>query len=593
MMDELSLFDIFSILRRRRKYALVTAAVIFAVVLIGALRYSSYRSTATVQIEQSNVSSALATPNGANAGDVTEALADQRISQVEQTVTSVDSLNAIIDKFNMYPDARKTMSPAALASKMAKKIKLDFIGSTLSNPAEAEKASIEQLSAVAFTLSFDYSDPKITQAVTAELVNRFLEEDTAIRRRQAEDTSAFLQSQITDLETTMAGQEKKIADFRAQHGESGPAALAFNQQASSSTYLALQNNESQLSANQGTEGKLRAELATIDPYSRVIADGQVLTTPAIQLKALQSKYAALSSQYGPSHPDVVKVRHEMEALEAEQGGRSDDGQSGDTAGLKAMIQDVETNLAAAKSTGGENNPNVAALQHQLNKLQARLTATHARPSADKADADNPAYLQILAQIRSLDEQNRALQAEHATLMARQEKYQHAVAENPGIEQQMEGLSRDYDNEQVRYRELKEKKMAADMSEQLELGKQGQRLRLNVPANLPAHTHPAQLLIVAGGLVLSAVGGLLAVCIAEATSQNLYGAHQLAELTGAAPLVIIPRILTNTERNQARRLRQFGMVAVVAAILLGVILFPLIVMPYDVLWSSIAQKLNLS
>ena len=589
-MEELSLHDILAVLRRRRKYALAVAGIVFLAVSIVAVRWSSYRSMATVRIEQSDVSEALAAPQGGSSVDMT--LVDQRIGQIEQTVTAADSLGAIIDKYNLYPSARRTSSLPALAAKMSKKIKLDFIESTLSNPAAAQKASAEQLSAIAFTLSFEYSNPELAQQVTSELVRRFQQEDMQLRRHQAEETSAFLATQIAKLEETMAGQEKKIADFRAQHGESGPAALTFDEQAASSTYLALQSIDSEISANEGTEGKLRVQLATIDPYSRVTADGQVLTTPAVQLKALKSQYAALSSQYGPGYPDVIKARHEIDALEAEQDATGADGQSEDTAGLQAMIQDVQTNLAAAKATSGPDNPNVAALQHQLKKLQARLADAHrGTTGATHGDADNPAYLQIEAQLRALEEQQKSLSAQRSTLFARQEKYQQAIAQNPVVEQQMSSLSRDYDNEQVRYRELKEKKMAADMSEELETRPNDQRLIVNVPPNLPTKTHPSKLMIMAGGAMLSVIAGLVAVVVAEAASQNMYGAHQLAQLAGAPPLVTIPYIFNEAEMDRRRRVRPYVIGAVGAAIALAAILFPFVVMPYEALWSTLAQKLD--
>ncbi len=594
-MEELTLHDIAAILKRRRHYALATAGALFALVLVFAMRWSNYTSSSTVQIQQSSVSSALATPTGENPQDLAPGLADQRIMQVDEMVTSNDALSDIIQKLDLYPNARTTAPVAALAAKMAKKIKLDFIGSTLSNPAEAQKASAEQLSAVAFTLSFSYSNPELARQVTAELVSRFLQEDNDLRRRQADETSGFIGAQITALETTMAAQEKKIAEFRAQHGESGPAALTSDQQAASATYLSLENIESQISANEGTQGSLRAQLATVDPYSRVIANGQVLTTPGIQLKALQAQYASLSSRYGPSHPDVVKLQHEIQALQVEQAGAGQAAQAEDTAGLQAQIQDVQTNLAAAWATGGQNNPNVAALQHQLKKLQARLSGMgQGGPVVDaKRDADNPAYLQIVAQLRAAEEQHKSLVSQHATLQARQDKYQKAIAAIPVIEQQMASLSRDYDNEQARYRELKEKKMAADMSAQLEVGRDGQRLVVSVPANLPTKTHPSKLMILAGGLVLSAVGGLVAVMVVEATSQNLYGAHQLAQLTGAAPLVSIPYINTNAETERVRRLRPFLIGGGVALAALAAVLFPYLVMPYGTFWNTLSQKFDFS
>src|SRR6201999_108004 len=119
-----------------------------------------------------------------------------------------------------------------------------------------------------------------------------------------------------------------------------------------------QTLDSQLTANEGTEGSLRAQLASVDPYSRVIADGQVLTTPAIQLKALQAQYATLTAQYGPDHPDVLKAKHQIEALQAEIGSRGGNANGPDAAQLKAQIADVQTNLEAAKKTKGGDNPDV-------------------------------------------------------------------------------------------------------------------------------------------------------------------------------------------------------------------------------------------
>src|SRR6201999_1546287 len=99
-----------------------------------------------------------------------------------------------------------------------------------------------------------------------------------------------------------------------------------------------QTLDSQLTANEGTEGSLRAQLAVVDPYSRVIANGQVLTTPAIQLKALEAQYATLTAQYGPEHPDVLKAKHQIESLRAQIGSKN--GKSAnDVAQLKAQVED--------------------------------------------------------------------------------------------------------------------------------------------------------------------------------------------------------------------------------------------------------------
>lgn len=221
-MDELSLSDYFAILKRQKKYFLLTFSVLWVFSIVFALFWSTYRSTATVEIDQPVIAPDMTTPLGMNSGNSPDILADLRIDKIEQKVTAPASLVEIITKFNLYPDARQYTPMANLAMRMHDKIKLTLVSSEVANPAAAQKVSADQLSAIAFTLSFDYNDPQLTQQVTDELVTRFLDEDLKERRSQAQETSEFLGVQIKALETSMADQEKKIAEFQQAHGASRP-----------------------------------------------------------------------------------------------------------------------------------------------------------------------------------------------------------------------------------------------------------------------------------------------------------------------------------------------------------------------------------
>jgi uncharacterized protein involved in exopolysaccharide biosynthesis len=544
-MEELTLADYFIILRRWKNIFLTTVCVLLVLTVVFVLRWSNYRSTAVVQIEQPEISSNATAPLGSTR-DTIEAMADQRISVMEQKVLSTSSLIEIITKFDLYASARKHKPIADIAENMRKKIKLDLVSSTLANPSSANK---ESLSAIAFNLSFDYGDPLLAQQVTDELVTRFLDQDLKERRTETQETTAFLETQIAALEASLSEQEKKIADYQKEHGVSRPENLAFNQQAAATITLDLQNIDGQISTVEGNLGSLRAQLATVDPYSRVIADGQVLTTPSIQLKALQAQYATLTAQYGPEHPDVVKIRHQIEALQSQVGRMSKD-----AAQLKAQIIDVRTNLEAAQKTYGPEHPDVVALQNQLQKLEDQLATRKQRaPTSGEdilADADNPAYLQLVAQLHAAEEQHKSLVEQRKELQAQQENYQKAVSENPEDEKEMAELSRDYDNSQLRYRELKEKKMAADMDEQMQKDRKGERLTLIDPPELPLNTHPPRILLIVCGLFLSFLGGIFCVTIAQILSSSVIGIRHLEALVGVAPLVAIPHIFTKYERQRS-------------------------------------------
>jgi polysaccharide biosynthesis transport protein len=393
------------------------------------------------------------------------------------------------------------------------------------------------------------------------------------------------------MEGAMAEQEKKMAEFQQAHGISKPESLMFNQQAAATTLLSLQGLDSQIAANEGTQGSLRAQLAVVEPYSRVIADGQVLTTPETQLKALQAQYSTLTAQYGPDHPDVVKVRHQIESLKEETGIKGTD-----TGQLKAQIKDARTNLESAKKTYGPDHPDTVALQHQLDQLEKKLAdaGNNEMPNAAiKHDADNPAYLQLVAQLMSTQEQHATLVAQKTVLAKQQGKYQEAVSNDPGLEQQMAALSRDYDNIQLRYRELKEKKMAADMDVQMVQDRQGQRLSIISPPDLPLKTHPSRLLIILAGFVLSIIGGFGSVILTQALSRSVLGSRHLTALVGVPPLVTIPHIYTRSETKRERRRKSLMVSATICLAVLSVVLFNFTVMPLDVLLSIFAQRLGLS
>lgn len=542
-MEDISLQDIFRILLRWKKRFLLTFVVLFVIAMVVAMRWSNYRSTATVQIELSTIAQNIV--NNPNESVVT--LADQRINHIQQRVTSLESLGQIIKKFNLYPEISESVPIAALTDMMRSKINLTLISGTFANPAAAQKQTAEQLSAIGFTLSFDYKNPQVAQQVTDELVSRFLDEDLKMRRSETQETSDFIAAQIADTEKDIADQEKQIADFRSKNGESGPAALMFNQQASANLTINIESLDSQITSNEGMQGSLRAQLATVSPYARISADGQVMTTPENQLKALETQLATMRGQYGEQHPDVIKLERQIAALQSQTSTKS----PSINGELQKRIADVKTNLAAAKKTLGDSHPDVLALQKQLNSLNAELAKSPKKSrlsTAIKGDADNPAYVQLATQLMAAQEQHKSLIAQRQELLNQKAKYEKAVAENPDLEKELAKLTRDYENSQARFKELKEKKMAADLNEQLELSRKGQRLVVTNPPEVPGDTQPKRILFVLGGFILSVLGGLGVVIISEFMTQTVYGAKHLTSLVGVMPLAVIPHIYSQPQKD---------------------------------------------
>ncbi len=484
-MHDISFADILTIFRRRRAYFLAIALPIAVLVILFALTWSRYEATALVEIKQSYVPQSVTNMDGNNSANSAIGLADRRINLIQQRVTSSESLSEIITKLDLYPGANKTAPLAKLSKQMRDNIHLNFVSSSVSNPAAAQKESVEQLSAIAFEISFTYSDPELTKQALDEIVHRFIEEDTSIRQLQAAETNDFLNQEIESLEDAIKEKEQRIADFRSKYGESGPSAILFNQQATMSNTQNLQNTESQFATNEALLGTLRGQIATTDPYLPTIKDGDTIVSPTTRLRTLQAQLASLTGRYGPEHPDVVNAREEIEALKSQ----------GITTSTKKIIR----------------------------------------------DADNPSYMQLAAQISALESQQRALRAQRANLEQQKRKYEAMLEKNPSIEQQMSELTLDLDNSKERYRELKSKKLAAEMKEKLENGINSERLHVIDAPTLPEGTTPPRLILALMGFALAIASGIAAVIIAETLGQSIRSMEHLTRLVGAAPLVHVPCI----------------------------------------------------
>ena len=589
-MENLTLRDYLGMLRRR-KWEFIASAIAFFLVAVSFayLWPPKYRSEATIQVQQPDIPQGMVVPVGMES-IAAQAFADQRIEQIRQKMNAESNLVDIITKFNLYPDDRRVKPMSRVVIEMRKDMKVELLSADLANPMSVQRLQPAQLAAIAFTLSFDYRNPLVAQQVANEFVTRFVDEDIKQRHDQARSTSAFLGDEIATLEATMSEQERKISEFKAQHAGSMPDELPFNMQMAATTSHDNEDIARQLMIADKQRGDLKTQLASVEPYSRVIAEGQVLTTPAIQLKALQAKYSTMTAQYGPEHPDVVKLRHQIDALQAEVGSAQD------TSQLQAQIIDVRANLAAAEKTYGADHPDVRALRKQLAALQSQLAAA---PRASGGgglvkDADNPAYLMLLSQLQAADAQYQGLLAQQEQAKLDHDLYEQRVLNTPVIEREFAALTRDYDNAQLRYRDLKERKQSADMNETLEQGRKAERLVVIDAPDLPDRTHfPPRLIVVGAGFVLSFFAGFGGAGLAESLSRGVHGIRHLTELTGAMPLVAIPHIFTRQEVRKNRLFRlELTAAFVVVVIGLGWLLNQY-VMPLDVLWSVVGHRFGIS
>src|SRR5687767_1944859 len=114
MEEESQLKDYFAALRRRRGTVLLTGFAILAVsAAVALLIPSTYRSTATILIEQQEIPPDLVR-------STISSYADQRIQTISQQVMTRANLMRIADKYDLYPRQRRTQTTEQILERLTK-----------------------------------------------------------------------------------------------------------------------------------------------------------------------------------------------------------------------------------------------------------------------------------------------------------------------------------------------------------------------------------------------------------------------------------------------------------------------------------------
>jgi hypothetical protein len=187
----------------------------------------------------------------------------------------------------------------------------------------------------------------------------------------------------------------------------------------------------------------------------------------------------------------------------------------------------------------------------------------------------------------------ALQKTRVGLVEELKKFEARVMAAPRIEQEYSMLMRDYENARVNYKEVKDKQMQAELAKSLESDQKGERFTLIEPPLLPEQPFkPNRPAILTLGVIASVAGGVGNVAMREILDKGVHGARAVLAITGAPPLAAIPYIATASDRRR-RVLRIFAWVfGIVGGLSAALAVLHFFVMPLDVLWFVLLQRIEL-
>jgi succinoglycan biosynthesis transport protein ExoP len=513
--------EYFDIVLRRRWWILLPLFVLWLAVW-GASWFlpTTYQSEALISAEQQKVSDLYVMEN-------VNVNLQNRLQSTTQQVLSHSSLQAIINRFNLYstpPRMSSFFKPKDPVDSMRSDIKIELVG------APGYRGEF-----FTFKIHYTADTPELAQQVNSELTSLFINENVRAQRQLSENTTAFLEKELADARAKMEEQEKVVSMFRAAHAGNLPGQLQSNVQILAGLQAQLASTQHALDTSKQQKIYLESLLQQYQSAQASLGgDSTVISTQALdkELQDLRLRIADLRTRYTDDHPDIVALKDLIAKTE----------------GLRKRAEaEITSNQQSGKATNTID-------------LSAAEGVQRGAPTA---------VMQLQSQLKAnqLEIQNEQLHAKD--LESQTAVYQARLNMTPETEQELAIVSRGFDEAKFNYNSLLQKQTQSQLATSLGQEQQGQQFHIIDPPKLPNKpSAPNRFLISLMGLALGTVAGVGIATFLELTDVRFRKEKDLEGILPARMLVGIPRLSTPQE-DHSRLITQYmecGAAVVVALLI---------------------------
>lgn len=496
----------------RRKWYIIIPTVLSIFVAFGVYKYlpKVYKATTQIlvqpqRIPESYVRSTLTDP-------VTE-----RLNTISQEILSRTRLEMVINEFNIFPDLSNKIPMESIVEMMRRKIEV-----------RVQRQN-------SFSISFEHSDPRLVMLVTNKLASLFIEENLKFRESRAEGTSDFISKELQAMEESLKKKENEVRLYKERNMGQLPQ---------------------QLDANLRILDRLQQQLKTTSENLRASEDRMVIVQNQIdQLRERQQSYRENYSP--PSLPQSGTAPREN--IRTERAPENP---------LVTQLNSLKKDLANAQSKYTENHPDVIDLKNKIARLEPKVkelpknqVEMRVQPQETIIERNlpqpvpilDPTTERLLTQYTEQYNENRAearrYREEIKTLKEQIAYYQRRVEDTPKKEQEMLQMTRDYDLLKTNYQSLLDKKIQAQMSENLERKQQGETFRILDPARFPEKPFkPNRNSILIMGAMIGFAIGLGLTWFKEFMDQSFHSVSEVESYLEIPVIATIPNL--NKEEKKA-------------------------------------------
>ena len=468
----------------RRKWFIIISFILSVIGTILALIFIPplYKSTTLILVEPQKVPEDYVKPT------VTVDIND-RVNTITQQVMSRTRLESIMKEFDLYKESRDKRTSDEVVDLMRGNIEVAVRGGDTRN---------RDLSS--FTISFIGNDPETVMHVTGRLASLFIEENLKVREQQAEGTTEFLDAQLQGLKTVLEEQEGQIKLYKEKFMGELPSQLEANLRTLDRLQLELQNTNDVFRSAEDRKTTLEKQIAEVSPDLIVERGGGGVDPRRTRFLSLQTELSQLSTAYTDKYPDIIRLKNEIAELE--------------------------------KELQGEKIPE---------KGPKAPVAVTVRPPAP---GDNPLYITLYNQLMEAHSDTKNLREKQKEIAKDIVVFQGRVERIPAREQQMAALVRDYENTKANYQSLLNKKLDAQLAENLEKRQKGEQFKVLDPANLPLKPFkPDRNRIILLGLGIGLGSGAGLVFLLEYIDASFRKDEDVYATLGLPVLASVPKVRT--------------------------------------------------